>query len=63
MDKKKIYNHSNPGGGAVYGLGLVGALIYFLQQATSLQEGLVGILKALVWPAILLYKILELLKM
>lgn len=51
------------GGNAVYGLGFIGALIYFLQHATSLTVGILGILKALVWPAILVYKILELLKL
>jgi len=49
-------------GGAVYGLGFIGALIYFLQHATSFGEGVIGILKALVWPAVLIYKVLELLK-
>lgn len=50
------------GGNAVYGLGFVGALIYFLQHATTLWMGLLGILKAIVWPALLVYKVLELLK-
>lgn len=50
------------GSGAVYGLGFIGALIYFLQHATTLREGLLGILKAIVWPAILIYKVLETLK-
>ncbi len=54
---------SNPGGGAVYGLGLVGAAVYYIQQATTLAEGIVGFLKALVWPAMLAYKLLEFLKM
>ena len=50
-------------GGAVYGLGLIGALIYFIQHASSLGIGLLGILKAIVWPALLVYRALELLKM
>ena len=50
------------GGGAVYGLGLIGALIYFIQHATTFGEGAFGILKALVWPALVVYKALELLK-
>lgn len=49
------------GAGAVYGLGLIGALVYFLGQANSFSEGLLGILKALVWPALLIYKVLGLL--
>jgi len=53
----------NAGGGAIYGLGLIGALVYFLQQATTFSDGLLGILKALVWPAILIYRVLGLLNL
>jgi hypothetical protein len=49
------------GGGAVYGLGLLGALVYFIQHATTFPEGLLGVLKALVWPALVVYKALEIL--
>jgi hypothetical protein len=44
------------GAGAVYGLGLVGALVWFWQQADGLGEHLVAVLKALVWPAFLVYE-------
>ena len=55
---------ANPGaGGAVYGLGLIGAVVYYLQNSTTLTEGLLGILKALVWPAFVVYKTLEFLKL
>lgn len=50
-------------GGAVYGLGLIGALIYFLQHATTLTQGLVGIFKAIFWPAFFVYKLFEFLKL
>jgi hypothetical protein len=43
------------GGGAVYGLGLIGSLVYFWQQASGFWDHVVGILKALVWPAFLVY--------
>lgn len=49
--------------GAVYGLGFIGAVIYFLQHATTFMGGVVGIAKAIFWPALLIYKLLELLKM
>ncbi len=49
--------------GVIYGMGFIGAAIYFLQHATSFMTGVVGILKAIVWPAMLVYKALELLKM
>jgi hypothetical protein len=41
--------------GAVYGLGVVGAAIYFVSHATSFWVGLLGIFKAMVWPAFLVY--------
>ena len=51
------------GGGAVYGLGLIGALVYFIQSATSFWDGLYGIFQAIVWPAYLVYGLLHWLKM
>ena len=64
-DEKKSCksNMSCPGGGAVYGLGLIGASIYYIQQAATFQEGLVGFLKALVWPAFLIHRVFQLLGM
>lgn len=50
-------NHTAVGGG-VYGLAFIGALVYFLQQADSFWMGVLGILQAMVWPAILVYKLL-----
>jgi hypothetical protein len=44
---------------AVYGLGLIGAAIYFISHATTFWAGVLGFLKALVWPAVLVYKLLE----
>jgi hypothetical protein len=46
---------SAPFGGAVYGLGLIGALIWFWQQANGGRERVIGVLKAIVWPAFLVY--------
>jgi hypothetical protein len=44
---------------AIYGLGFIGAVIYFIQHATTFLTGLLGVLKAIVWPAYLVYKVLE----
>lgn len=41
---------------AVYGFGLIGAAVYFLVHATSFWMGVLGILKAIVWPAVLVYE-------
>ncbi|WIM92844.1 hypothetical protein ACTOB_004802 [Actinoplanes oblitus] len=49
------------GGGALYGLGLIGALVYYLGAADGLAEGALGVLKALVWPAFVVYDLLRLL--
>lgn len=46
-------------GGGVYGLAFIGALIYFIQHATSFWGGVLGILKAIVWPAMLVYHLLR----
>jgi hypothetical protein len=52
--------YRNAGGGnAVYGLGLIGALVYYIQQADGFWSGVLGILKALVWPAFLVYDLLK----
>lgn len=49
--------------GGVYGLAFIGSAVYFIQQSTSFWAGVLGFLKAIVWPAVLMYKILQLLKM
>ncbi len=46
-----------PSGGA-YFIAFIGAAVYFIQQATNFWSGVLGLLKAAVWPALLLYKIL-----
>jgi len=50
------------GGGVAYGLGFIGALVYYLQSATSFWDGLYGVFQALVWPAYLVYGLLHYLK-
>ena len=50
-------------GGAGYGLGFLGAVVYYIQHADSFGAGVMGFLKALVWPAMLVYKCLEFLQM
>lgn len=48
--------HSNGPAGAVYGLGFIGAAVWFISQATSFWLGIFGFLKALIWPALLVYE-------
>lgn len=51
------------GSGALYGFGFVGALIYFIQNATSIGSGFWGVIKAIFWPGVLVYKVLEMLSL
>jgi hypothetical protein len=53
--------HESGPAGAVYGLGLIGAAIYYISAATGFWMGVIGILKALVWPAFLVYEALKVL--
>ena len=46
--------------GGIYGLAFVGAMVYYIQHSTTFWMGVLGILKALVWPALIIYKILTL---
>jgi len=52
--KAKIRHHG--ASSAVYGLGFIGAAVYFIGQATTFGMGVVGFLKAIVWPAFLVYQ-------
>lgn len=48
---------------SIYGLAFIGAAFYYIQHAATFWEGVLGVGKALVWPAVLIYKLLELWKM
>ena len=47
---------SPPACGAVYGLGLIGALFWFWRQADGVGGHVSAMLKAMVWPAFLVYE-------
>lgn len=59
MEKKKINDKSkdkSKGRGPleiIYGFGFIGAAVYYLSQANSFLTGVLGFLKALVWPVFL----------
>jgi hypothetical protein len=53
---------NNNSGALIYGLGFIGALIYYIQIATSFWIGVIGFFKAVFWPAFLVYYLLEFLK-
>jgi hypothetical protein len=54
------WHHGNGSGGWIYCLGILGAAIYYLQTSTGFWQGVLGILKAIVWPAFVVYKLLGL---
>jgi Ca2+-dependent lipid-binding protein len=52
--KEKVQNNACPN--AVYGLGFIGAAIYFISTACSFWAGVLGFLKAIIWPVFLVYE-------
>ncbi len=56
--KSEIQNNAPQS--AIYGLGIIGAAVYFISNSTGFLMGLFGLLKALVWPAFLVYEMLKL---
>jgi hypothetical protein len=55
---KREYKGAGPSS-AVYGLGFIGAAIYYISVATSFWIGVLGFLKAIVWPVFLVYEALK----
>jgi hypothetical protein len=53
------HSHNNGGGEAVYGLGFIGAAIYFIGHAATFWLGVLGLLKALVWPVFVVLGLLK----
>lgn len=51
--------HGKDGGGFVWCLGAIGAAVYYIQSANGFWKGTFGLLKALVWPAFLVYHALK----
>jgi len=47
------------GGDGVYFFGFIGAAIYFISGAATFGAGVVGFLKAIVWPAFFVYEALK----
>lgn len=43
----------------VYGMGFIGAVIYYISHATGFWMGVLGFLKAIFWPAFLVYEALK----
>ena len=52
-------NAAGATGGAFYGLGFIGALVYYIGSATGFWDGVWGFLQACVWPAFFVYEALD----
>ncbi|MFA5125958.1 MAG: hypothetical protein WC462_03065 [archaeon] len=51
---------SSPGsGGAIYGLGFLGALVYFVTTAPDFWGIIIGIIKSIFWPGVIVYGVLK----
>ena len=48
---------------AIYCFGFIGAAVYFISHAATFWMGVLGFLKAIVWPAFLVYEALKYLGM
>ncbi len=51
------------GGHALYGLGFIGAAIYYISTAAGFWMGVLGFLKAIVWPVFVVFGLLKFLGM
>lgn len=56
---KQIVKYRGGASEAVYGLGLLGAWFYYLTHATTFWLGLLGIIKGIFWPAVLVFEALK----
>lgn len=56
-EKCKSRNSNNSSMSCMYGMGMVGSAIYFVSTATSFGVGVLGVLKSIVWPAVLVYQV------
>lgn len=54
--KQRVIHHGG-GSDAVYGIGLIGAWVFYLRHATTFRQGVEGFFKGLVWPAFLVFEL------
>lgn len=59
MSSYKNVSASGGGGDAVYALGIIGAAVYYVQHASGFLGIILALLKALVWPAFVIYDLLR----
>ena len=60
------WHHGSRGGmnsGGIYCVGMIGVAVYYIQQVSGFWPVIGAILKAMVWPAFLLYHVFQMLHM
>ena len=55
---KKEVQH-NASSGFFYLLGFIGTVVYFISHAAGFWMGVLGFLKACIWPAVLVYELFK----
>lgn len=58
-EKKTFNRKGNAPSGAVYCLGFIGAAIFYISIAPTFWVGVLGFLKAIVWPVFLVLEALK----
>ena len=58
-EQKKEVKIQGGSSDAVYGLGLIGAWVYYIGRATTFREGVQGFFKGIFWPAFLVHDLLD----
>lgn len=58
-DQKQEVKIQGGSSDAVYGFGVIGAWVFYIGRATTPREKVLGFLKGIVWPAFLVYEMLE----
>lgn len=61
--KKKVEVKGGGGSCPIYGIGVIGALVYYLQGVSGFMNILTGVAKAVFWPAVLMYELLSFLQL
>lgn len=58
-NKNQKMNTNHGTAGALYFVGFIGSMVYWMQAAVGFGAVVTGFLKSLVWPAYIVYKLLE----
>ncbi len=61
--RKQSSSHHGGASDTVYGMGLVGAFVYFFPQITSISSFFMVLIKSIIWPGLLVFQALSLLKL